>query len=56
MADFEQWLEGLNFDDGWERSTRVVTDKGAFVLSARPVLLNGKPLRFDTEDPNGSNL
>jgi hypothetical protein len=56
VAALIEWIDAIDFSDRWERNTRLVTDKGVYILSITPVTLNNKPLRFDKEAADGSNL
>lgn len=40
------WADAQNFSDGWERTQRVKTSKGAYVVRVEPVRLDGQPLLF----------
>ncbi|MUZ64142.1 hypothetical protein [Agrobacterium vitis] len=49
MAEFERWLNSIDFSDGYTRSKTVVTQKGAFAVKVAPILIDGKPVVFEQD-------
>jgi len=47
FAEFEAWLDDLDFADGYERNRRIVTGKGAFVVTVTPLVIGDQAVRFD---------
>lgn len=50
LEAFVQWLDGLDFLDGWEPVYKIITAKGMYVIRVEPCRIDDKPVRFDREN------
>lgn len=47
LAELTDWLDSIDFSSGWMPARRIVTARGAYVITVQPVEFNGVAVRYD---------